>query len=71
MATKLLVIVSDQEAPLLLYVAASDHAVSGVLIQEKEESKVVQQPIYISEALSEAKLNYIEIEKIPYAILIS
>jgi hypothetical protein len=72
MATKLLVIVSDQEAPLLLYVAASDHAVSGVLVHEKEEeSKVIQQPIYISESLSGAKLNYIEIEKIPYAILIS
>ena len=53
MATKLLVIVPDPEAPLLLYVAASDHAVSGVLVQEKEEeSKVIQQPIYyISEAL--------------------
>ena len=60
MATKLLVIVPDPEAPLLLYVAASDHAVTGVLVQEKEEeSKVIQQPIYyISEALSGAKLNY-------------
>jgi len=40
---KLLVIVPDLEVPLLLYVAASDHAVSGVLVQEKEEeSKVIQ-----------------------------
>jgi len=43
MASKLLVTVPDPEAPLLLYVAASDHAVSGVLVQEKEqESKVIQ-----------------------------
>jgi len=38
-----MVIVPDLEAPLLLYVAASDHAVNGVLVQEKEkESKVIQ-----------------------------
>ena len=68
-----MVTVPDSEAPLLLYVAASDHAVSGVFVQEKEEeSKVIQQPVYyISEALSGAKLNYIEIEKIAYAVLIS
>ena len=73
MATKLKVTVPDPEAPLLLYVAASDHVVSGVLVQEKEEeSKVIQQPIYyILEALSGAKLNYTEIEKMAYAVLIS
>jgi hypothetical protein len=32
MANKLLVIVPNPEAPLLLYVAASDHTVSGVLV---------------------------------------
>ena len=32
LATKLMVTVLDQEAPLLLYVAAFDHAVSGVLV---------------------------------------
>jgi hypothetical protein len=37
MATRLLVTVPKLEAPLLLYVAASDHAVSRVLIHEKEE----------------------------------
>ena len=43
LASRLMVIVPNPEAPLLLYVAASDHAVSGVLIQEKEEeSKVIQ-----------------------------
>ena len=58
---------------MLLYVVASDHAVSGVLVQEKKEkSKVIQQPVYyISEALLGAKLNYTEIEKIAYIVLIS
>ena len=42
MASKLLVTVPDPEAPLLLYVAASDHEVSGVLVHEKEEqSKII------------------------------
>ncbi|XP_066396472.1 uncharacterized protein [Miscanthus floridulus] len=65
LATKLMVTVQDPEAPLLMYVVAFDHTVCGVLVQEKgEESKVIQQPVYyISEALSEAKLNYTEIEK--------
>jgi len=73
MASILLVTVPDLEAPLLLYVASSDYAISGVLVQEKEQkSKVIQQPIYyILEALSEAKLNYTEIEKIAYIVLIS
>jgi hypothetical protein len=54
-------------------VVASDHAVSGLLIHEKEEgSKVIQRPVYfVSEALSGAKLNYPEIEKIAYAVLTS
>jgi hypothetical protein len=39
MATRLMVTVLDPEAPLLLYVAASDHAVSGVLAHEKEEGQ--------------------------------
>ena len=73
MATRLVVIVPDLEAPLLLYVATTDLAVSGVLVQEKkEESKVIQQLVYyISKALLGAKLNYTEIEKIAYAVLIS
>ena len=43
-------IVPDPEALLLLYVVASDHAVSGVLVQEKEkESKVTQQLDYYTQ----------------------
>jgi hypothetical protein len=73
MATRLLVTIPESEVPLLLYVAASDHAVSGVLVHDKEEGpKVIQRPIYfVSEALSGAKLNYSEIEKIAYVVLTS
>jgi hypothetical protein len=43
MASELLVIMLDPKAPLLLYITTFDHAVSGVLVQEKEEeSKVIQ-----------------------------
>ena len=42
-AARLFVTVLNLEAPLLLYVTASNHVVSGVLVQEKEEeSKVIQ-----------------------------
>jgi hypothetical protein len=60
MATRLMVTVPDLEAPLLLYVAASDHAVSEVLAHEKEEdAKAAQMPFYfVLEAPSGAKLNY-------------
>jgi hypothetical protein len=73
MATKLVVTVPEPEAPFLLYMAASDRAISGVLVHEKEEgSKVIQRPVYfMSETLSGVKLNYIEIEKIAYAVLTS
>jgi uncharacterized protein (UPF0179 family) len=73
LATELLVTVPEPEAPLLLYVAASDHAVSGALIQEEQKgSEVIQCPVYyISETLAGAKLNYSELEKIAYAVLIS
>jgi hypothetical protein len=69
----LVVIVPEPEAPLLLYVAAFDRAVIGVLVHEKEKgSKVIQRPVYfVSEALSGAKLNYTEIEKITYIVLTS
>jgi hypothetical protein len=52
-------------------VAASDHAVSGVLVHEKEEgAKIIQRLVYfVSEALLGAKLNYTKIEKIAYAVL--
>ena len=57
----------------MLYVAASDHAVSAVLVHElKKESGKTQKPVYfVSEALSRAKLNYTEVEKVAYAVLMA
>jgi hypothetical protein len=73
MATWLMVTVPDPGGPLLLYVAAYDHAVSRVLAHEKEEGQrqFKGQSIFVLEALSGAKLNYTNIEKIAYAVLIS
>jgi len=51
--------------------AASKHAVSAVLVHETSDHRgAVQRPVYyVSEALSGAKLNYTEIEKMAYAVL--
>ena len=70
-ATNLVVTVPEPDIPLLLYVAASEHAVSAVLVHETSDHRgTVQRPIYyVSEALSGAKLNYTEIEMITYAVL--
>jgi hypothetical protein len=58
MASELLVTVPDLEAPLLLYITASDHTVSEVLVREKEEeSKVIQCLLYLRSTFrSKAKL---------------
>jgi Reverse transcriptase (RNA-dependent DNA polymerase). len=54
---------------LLLYLAASPVAVSAALIQETGSS---QKPVYfVSEALQGAKLRYIEMEKLAYALVIA
>jgi hypothetical protein len=60
-------------APLLLYVAASHVAVSAALVQEKQEGQVKKQaPVYfVSEVLSPSKKNYIELEKVLYAVLMA
>ena len=71
LANSLVVSVPKSDSHLLLYVAASDHGVSAVLVHEQEkESGKTQKPVYfILEALSRAKLNYTELEKIAYAVL--
>jgi hypothetical protein len=50
----------EPKSPLLLYVSASNSAVSAVLVQEKEEEgKLRQIPVYFaSEALSGSKIFY-------------
>jgi len=56
-----------------LYLAASPTTVSAVLVEEKEhENRMKQFPIYfVSKALSGAKLNYSELEKIAYIVVMA
>ena len=60
-------------ATLLLYLTASPTTVNAVLVEEKEhENQLKQFPIYfISKALLGAKLNYIEIEKKAYTVVMA
>jgi hypothetical protein len=70
--TKLTMLVKPtHNAVLMLYLAASPVAVSAVLVEEKDyENRTRQFPIYfVSEELSGAKLNYSELEKIAYTVL--
>ena len=54
---------------LFLYWQVSSHAVSTVLIQEKDN---IQQPVYfVSKVLKDAELNYPPLEKAAYSILIT
>jgi hypothetical protein len=63
----------EPKSPLLLYVSASNSAVSAVLVQEKEEEgKLRQIPVYFaSEALSGSKIFHSELEKIAYAVFMA
>jgi hypothetical protein len=58
---------------MLLYITASNRAVSAVMVVErKEEGKeqLVQRPVYyISEALTESKQRYPHYQKLVYAVL--
>ncbi|XP_071677676.1 uncharacterized protein [Lolium perenne] len=57
---------------MLLYVAASNRAVSAVMVvKRKEEGKeqLVQHPVYyISEALTESKQRYLHYQKLVYSV---
>ena len=59
--------------PLLLYVAASPHATSAVLVKENQEDHQKKKLLvyYISETLDRAKKFYTEMEKIAYAIVMA
>jgi hypothetical protein len=63
----------DSKDTLLLYISASHSDVSAALVLEREiEGCLKQVPVYfISEALSGSKLFYSELEKIPYAVIMS
>jgi hypothetical protein len=58
---------------LLLYLAASPTTVSAVLVEEKEHKKKMKQSLvyFVLEALSGAKLNYSELEKIAYTMVMA
>ena len=61
--------------PLLLYVVASNHVVSATLVIEREEPGhhlKVQRPVYfIGEVLTNAKVWYPQVQKLPYAMLMA
>jgi hypothetical protein len=61
------------KAELLLYITATDSAVSVVLVEERKEADALMQfPIYyVSEALSGSKLLYSEMEKMAYAVVMA
>jgi hypothetical protein len=59
------------KADLLLYISATDTAVSIILVEERMEADTLKQfPIYyVSEDLSGSKLFYSEMEKMAYAVV--
>jgi ribonuclease HI len=62
----------DSSLPLLLYVAASPHAVSAALVQEQTTEGTIRQcPVYyVSEVLTPSKCNMTEL-KIAYAVVMA
>lgn len=59
-------------APLLLYVAASQSMVSVVDQEKLQDETKKQMPVYfVSEVLGPSKINYSEMEKVLYAVLIA
>jgi hypothetical protein len=63
----------DPSLPLLLYIAASPHAVSAALVQEQNREGTFRQcPVYyVSEVLTTSKCNMTELEKIAYAVVMA
>ena len=63
----------DPSLPLLLYIAASPHALSAALVQEQDREGTTRQcPVYyVSEVLTTSKCNMTELEKIAYAVVMA
>jgi hypothetical protein len=63
----------DSSLPLLLYVAASPHAVSAALVQEQDREGTTRQcPVYyVSEVFTTSKCNMMELEKNSYAVVMA
>jgi hypothetical protein len=59
---------------MMLYIATTSMVVSTAIIMEREEGRVykVQRPVYyISEVLSDSKIQYPHVQKLLYALLIT
>jgi hypothetical protein len=58
---------------LLLYIAASPHAVSAALVQEQDREGTTRQcPVYyVSEVLTTSKCNMTELEKNSYTVVMA
>jgi hypothetical protein len=63
----------DSSLPLLLYVAASPHAVSAALVQEQDKEGTTRQfPVYyVSKVLTTSKCNMTELENFSYAVVMA
>jgi hypothetical protein len=63
----------DPSLPLLLYIAASPHAVSAALVQEQNREGSFRQCLfyYVSEVLTTSKCNMTELEKTAYAVVMA
>jgi hypothetical protein len=75
LTSPLILTTPQKDDVLLLYIVATDHVVSTVIVVEREEPGhvyKVQRPVYfISEVLNESKARYPQIQKLIYAILIA
>src|SRR5438105_1243723 len=63
------------EEQLLLYIAATSHAVSTTIVVERQEEGHIQKVqclvYFISEVLSKSKIRYPQVQKILYVVLIT
>jgi hypothetical protein len=75
LTSPLVLIAPQKDDVLLLYIAATNHVVSTVIVVEREEPDhvyKVQRPVYfISEVLNESKVRYPQVQKLIYTILIT
>ncbi|KAF0898647.1 hypothetical protein E2562_009160, partial [Oryza meyeriana var. granulata] len=63
------------QEPLILYLAATTHVVSMVLVVKQAEPghiQKVQRPVYfVNEVLGESKMRYPQVQKLLYSLLIT